>query len=539
MLPGKTLNAADALLIVRRRIWLIALPPIFTFFCAVMYSTRIPNLYQSDMLIAIDPQRVPDDIVRSTVTMDTDRRLDTLRVKVLSRTNLQRMIETLNLYPEKRKRIPMELVVEEMREDIDITLERIRVRNQQEASAFHVKYFCESPEVAAAVTQSLGALFVDQNIEDRSAVAGATNRFLETQLAEARTKLEVQERKLEAFRQQHGHELPTQTQANVQSLSSAQLQVQSLVEAMARDRDRKQMLERLFREAEREPALTSDLPAGPGNTPALGSSARQQLAAARGRLAQLEQRYKPEHPDILQAQRQVRELEPLAAEETRAAEAQDSSTRATVTATAAMSPNEQARRERLRGMAAEIESLDRQVKFREAEENRVRNEISEYQRRLDAVPRLESDWVKLTRDYDTQQLAYRDLLTKSNGAKVAANLESQDIGERFRIVDPANVPVRPIRSKRLVYNAIGLAAGLIFGIGIAALLELRDKSFWTEAEVLDMLSLTVLATVPYVATVGELEQKRKQRLAVSAGGVVCAALMGYVTWSMQLWKSLY
>ena len=105
-------------------------------------------------------------------------------------------------------------------------------------------------------------------------------------------------------------------------------------------------------------------------------------------------------------------------------------------------------RERLRGMAAEIESLDRQIAFKEAEERRVRGEIAEYQRRLEAVPRLESAWVKLTRDYDTQQLAYRELLTKSTAAQVAANLEGQDIGERFRIVDPALVPVLPLRSMR-------------------------------------------------------------------------------------------
>ncbi len=116
-------------------------------------------------------------------------------------------------------------------------------------------------------------------------------------------------------------------------------------------------------------------------------------------------------------------------------------------------------------MAAEIESLDRQVAFKESEERRVRAEIAEYQRRLEAVPRLESAWVKLTRDYDTQQLAYRELLTKSTAAQAAVNLEGQDIGERFRIVDPALVPVLPLRSKRLRYNAAGLAFGLFLGVG--------------------------------------------------------------------------
>jgi hypothetical protein len=189
-------------------------------------------------------------------------------------------------------------------------------------------------------------------------------------------------------------------------------------------------------------------------------------------------------------------------------------------------------------MAAEIESLDRQIAFKESDERRVRGEISEYQRRLEAVPRLESTWVKLTRDYDTQQLAYRELLTKSTAAQVAANLEGQNIGERFRIVDPALVPVLPLRSKRFSYNAVGLGVGLLLGLGIAALLELRDKSFWTDADVLDVLSLPVLATVPYVASASEKARARKHRVAASIGGAACVAIAGYVAWSLKLWNSL-
>jgi polysaccharide chain length determinant protein (PEP-CTERM system associated) len=537
MLPGKTLTPPDILAMARRRIWLIVIPPLVTFFLALVYSARVPNLYESDMLIAIDPQRVPDEFVRSTVTLQTDRRMNALQVQVLSRTTLQQVIDEFNLYEEKRQRLTMEEVITEMREDITVVMENSRARNGQfQPTAFHLRFLYDDPEVAAKVTQRLGALFVTRNIEDRGAVAGATNRFLETQLQEARGKLETQEQLLEQFRQQHGHELPTQTQANVQSLSSAQLQAQSLVESVARDRDRKQLLERLHREAENEPPVAPPaVPVG-GSDALISSSVQVQLATARASLAALEQRYTPDHPDVGRARRQVAELQQRAGDEARAAEARGSGSAPQVAV--ALDANEVARRERIRGMAAEIESLDRQIAFKESEERRVRGEIAEYQRRLEAVPRLESTWIRLTRDYDTQQLAYRELLTKSTAAQVAANLEDQDIGERFRIVDPALVPVLPLRSKRLQYNAIGLAVGLLFGLGVAALLEFRDKSFWTEADVLDVLAMPVLATVPYVATTAEKERSRKLQIAASVSAVLCLALAGYVTWNLELWNSL-
>jgi polysaccharide chain length determinant protein (PEP-CTERM system associated) len=534
MLPGKTLKLTDVLEMAQRHIWLIVIPPVVMFFAALIFSSRVPNLYQSDMLIAIDPQRVPDVFVRSTVTMPTDLRMDALTVQALSRTALQQMIESLDLYPEERKVLPMEDVVRKMRANINVALERPRepqYGGPNSATAFHVMFTYPDPNIAAQVAQRIGSRFVEQNARDRGALAGATNRFLEGQLEDARKKLESQERRLESFRELHGKELPTQMQSNMQALNNAQLQVQSLVESMARDRDRKQMLERLYREANSEPALPVTAP-NPNAGPA--GSAQQQLATAVANLAALELRYKADHPDVVRAKRLISELQPKAAAEQAAATAAQTNPDASDPITS----TDPTRRENLRQMRAEIESLDRQVSFKESEERRVRAEITDYQRRVEAVPGLESEWVKLTRDYDTQQAAYKELLTKSTAAQVAADLEQQDIGERFRIVDPAGVPVRPLPSMRMQYNAGGLALGLMFGVGLAALLEFRDRSFRTDADVMEVLGLPVLASVPRVETKLDKLRKRRRRVVYSLAGVTSLVVAGYVTWTLKLWNSL-
>lgn len=531
MLPGKVLTPADLMQMARRRAWLIAVPPILTLFAALVYSSRVPDVYQSDMLISIDPQRVPDAFVRSTVTLATDQRMDAIAVQVTSRTNLERMIAELDLYPAQRRVQPMEDIVALMRENIAVELERPRQgpRGPEPPNAFHVRFTYTDPNVAAAVTQQLGSLFVEQNSRDRRGLAQSTNTFLEAQLEDARKRLEVQEKKLEAFREQHGRELPTQMQSNMQAITSAQMQAQGLVESTARDRDRKLMLERLYREALNEPApVTAGQPAQGGGAalPPAGASPQEQLAAARANLASLELRYKPDHPDVVRAKRLVAELEP------KAAEAAGGSTGG-----AALS-GDPARRERLRQMSAEIESLERQIAFKESEEQRLRGEIAEYQRRVEAVPGLESDWAALTRDYDTQQAAYKELLTKSEAARLAVDLEQEQIGESFRIVDPAGVPVAPLPSLRPQINAGGLVLGLLLGVGIAALLEVRDSSFRTEGEVLDALSLPVLASVPRVPSSAEILRERRRALWLSVVGGILLVGMGYVTWSLKLWTSL-
>jgi polysaccharide chain length determinant protein (PEP-CTERM system associated) len=540
MLPGRKYSLDDIVRILRRRAWLLALPPVIGLFATLVVSAQLPNLYQSDMLIAIVPQRVPDSFVRSTVTLRTEERLDAISTQVQSRTLIEQMIRELDLYKEERERLPMEDVVQLMRSNIEVQPEAPRrgPRGPEPLHAFHVRFTYTDPNIAAQITQRLGSLFVDQNARDRGALAEATNQFLEAQLAEARERLEATESRLETFRELHGSELPTQMQSNLQVMQSTQLQIQALVESIARDRDRKLMLERLYNEAQSEPALAA--PAAPQQQasaqpdPATGTAGtpEQQLAAARSALARLELRLTPEHPDIQRGRRVVRDLE------AQVKASQAASAEGAAPAPVTVSIEEQQRRERLRAMRAEIESLDRQTQFKESEETRLRGVVSEYQRRIEAVPGVESEWVALSRDYETQQNAYKELLGKSEQSKVAVDLERRQIGEQFRILDPAGVPVRPISPIRIKINAIGLAIGLMLGLGIAAFFELKDSSFRTESDVVDVLSLPVLALVPYVETAAERASRTRMRTFVSAAGVASMGVAAYLFWAMRLWNFL-
>lgn len=544
MLPGKQITPSEILQMLRRRIWVVVLPPIVASFVSLVYSSKIPNLYQSDMLVAIDPQRVPEGFVQSTVTLRADIRMDAVTVQVLSRTNLERLVEKLDLYPTERKIQPMEDVVGRMRDDIkiDLVVTRPGMQAYDIPNAFHVRFTYPDPNVAAQVAQQLGSLFVEQNARDRSALAKATNAFLETQLAEARQRLEVQERRLEAFRERYGKELPTQMQVNLQAGMSAQLQIQTLLESIARDRDRKLLLERLHREAAEAPVAATTISA-PSATGQVGvtptGSAQQQLANARALLANLELRFKPEHPDVIRTKRLVSELDAKAKlEQAAIAERSANTANAGAATTAPVDQTELQRRERLAQMVAEIESLDRQIAFKEKEEGRVRGEISEFQRRVEAVPGVESEWVALTRDYDTQQTEYKTLLAKSGAAKVAVDLEQQQIGEHFRIVDPAAVPVHPLKSMRGRINIVGFGAGLVIALGIAVFLEMRDMSFRSDADVLEVLSLPVLANVPRIETAADKRWRQRRTVLLSVAGAACLAGAGYVTWTLQLWNSL-
>jgi hypothetical protein len=186
-------------------------------------------------------------------------------------------------------------------------------------------------------------------------------------------------------------------------------------------------------------------------------------------------------------------------------------------------------------MKAELESLDRLTAFKEAEERRLREQMLEYQRRIEAVPGIESEWVALNRDYETLQENYRNLLSKSEASNVALDLESRQISEHFRILDPARRPVTPISPIRHQITTTGLAVGMLLGVALVALLELSDATFRSESEVFRVLSLPVLAAVPYVETAAERKRRVIRRWLVSATAALLVGVSAYVFWTMRLW----
>jgi protein tyrosine kinase modulator len=532
MLPGRTYGPEDVIRIITTRGWIVLVAILVCTYLALVVSALLPNVYSAETLIQVVPQRVPNEYVRSTVTMRTEDRLEALSAQVMSRTELERLIKEYDLYPRERQRYPMQDVVDRMR--LNITKDLVRASTDRPVDSFYLRFKYSDATTAAKVTERLALLFIDQNARERAVLAGATDNFLDSQLEDARKRLEEQERKLEVFRERNAGRLPTQLDFNMQAIQNAQLQLQQLTESLARDRDRRLTVDQLLKEAQAEQVIAAPVAMPPNTDPAsavaAGATAKRQLEMAKAELARLELSRTPEHPDIARTRRMISDLEKKAAAE--AASVASGKTPSTVI----VSPQDQLIRERIRQMRAEVESLDRQIQFKEAQEARIRTTVSEYQRRIESIPGLESEWVSLSRDYETQQAAYKQLLAKSEESKVAVNLEQRQIGEQFRVLDPARIPERPISPVRLQINAIGAAIGLALGLLIVGLLEFLDSSFRSETDFIGVMDVPILAQVPLVVTQSDLDKQRHRRLVYSSVAVGLTVAAGIGAWTLHLWR---
>jgi protein tyrosine kinase modulator len=519
VIPGKKYKSDDVLRILWRYRWAVILPWIVITAGTFGVARLLPNKYKSQTLILVVPQQVPESYVKSTVTMRVEDRLHSITQQILSRTRLEQIIKEFNLYQGERRTGIMEDVVEQMRKDIDIQIVK--------GDAFRVTYTGNDPRVVMKVTERLSSLFIDESLRDREILAQGTNQFLTAQLEDARRQLVDHEKALEAYRKKYDGQLPTQVDANLQAMRNAELQLQSTSELLNRDRDEKLLLERQIADLSSlpesqstpSPARTEDPSASPPAT------AAQRLEAARKGLDALLLRLKPEHPDVIRMKRLVSELQVEADAEAKAPPKPSQT---------AVASAERTRQNRLATLTSERENVNHAISEKEAEVERLKGVISQVQARLAAAPTREAELTALTRDYDTLQKTYTSLLAKEQDSRVSENLERRQIGEQYKVLDPARLPEKPFSPNRILINSIGTLGGLAFGLGLVGLIEYRDRTLKSDGDVMLALHLPVLALVPIVT--GTVERRRlwKRRALIVSGAttVVIATALVMIKWML-------
>jgi polysaccharide chain length determinant protein (PEP-CTERM system associated) len=515
MIPGKVYMPEDVLRAALYRRWWIVIPFLVIGIASFLYSLSQPKRYRSETLILVVPQRIPESYVRSTVTAPIEGRLRSISEQILSRSRLEQVIKDFGLYVRQRELMPMEDVVEGMRQNISLTTVR--------GDSFRVTFSAGDPIVAMKITERLASMFIDENLRDREVQAEGTNQFLETQLEGARQRLLEHEKRLEKYRLEHSGELPSQSQANLQTVLGHRQQLQTVSESINRDRDRRLMLERTQAEISASEA-SQPAPDKPAAAPQQADS-EQALDKARETLRTQLLRLKPDHPDVIATRRLVVQLERQVQDEAAA--------QPVASAAKPRAIPDAARIVRLKQVQAELDNIDRQIAAKEADAARLHKQIDEYQRRVDAAPMRETEMTELMRDYKTLQDVYVGLLEKKEASKLAANLERAQAGEQFKILDPARVPERPYSPDHVRTTAFGALAGLGFGLALALLLEMRDSTIRMEDDVVRLLALPVIAVVPQMHTAVDRRRFRRLLASIVVGvGLLAGLVAAGVAWQL-------
>ncbi|HLJ23528.1 MAG TPA: hypothetical protein VKT71_05425 [Candidatus Acidoferrales bacterium] len=509
-----------------RRRWWIALPAFLCWSAVWAGSWLVPSVYESDALILVEQQKVPDQYVLSNVTTDLQDRLQSITQQILSRTRLEGTIGRFHLYPRPRglaRLAGRRDAVDQMRDDIRVELVRAP-GHPGEFTAFKMHYSAATPALAQRVNEELTSLFVQENAEAQAQISAETTDFLESQLAAARARMEEQEAKVAAFKEQHLGDLPGQMESNVQILAGLQGQLQSTAQALDAARQHNLYVQSLLRQV--QTAQASSL----GDTFAGGPAAavEKTLTEERLRLEDLKSRYTDNFPDIIALKQKIAETERLAKELDGESPAANSTGKSAPTGTATgAAPPPRGSSILAMELLSQLQANQLEIQNYEQREKELESQISAYRSRLNLTPETEQQLTAVSRGYEESKSNYNSLLQKQMQSQLASSLEQRQKGQQFRIVDPPSLPQKPAGPNRLRFSLSGLAAGLALGTGLAAFLEFSDVRVRHEQDLEGIVPAAVLAGIPHLSTPAEIRERAeiwRMELAAGAGAAILVAL---------------
>jgi polysaccharide chain length determinant protein (PEP-CTERM system associated) len=444
--------------------------------------SKLPKVYRSHTLILVDPQKVPADFVKPTVTTDVNNRLQIISQEILSRTHLQSIIDELGLYRNETAidrmlaillhtgKRTQEEIVDEMRKDITVETIVDEQSREHELGAFKITYQGQDPALVQQVTRELAALFIEENVKVREAQAVGTTQFIDDELEKARVSLAQQEQRLKDFKSLHMGSLPEQEAANLQLLGQLQTGLQVNADALGRAQSQKIYLESMLS------AVTAQ------QADALQPQAQSQLDLLREELKRDESRYTPLHPDVVRLRREISELE-----HSTPPSGKDTGTTKPVTTSKDFAPDQ------IRG---QIAALDEEIKLHTQHQAEIEKGIRQTQAQVNALPSVEQQMLEMDRDYQISKLNYASLLEKRNASAMAAEMERRAEGEQFRVLDPANYPEKPFKPDVAQLSLLGVLGGILGGCALGLFVEFQDKSMRSAQDATFYLTLPTLASFP-------------------------------------------
>ena len=478
MIRNGEITAAEVSRILRRYWWIPVLMTTVLALGGYLATLVLPKKYTSSTLVLVEQPTVPTEFVKPVVTDDLNHRLASMQEQILSRSRLQPIIEQYNLYPHLRSTAHMEDLVERLRKAIEVELiQPMSGSVNKQPPGFHVSVTFDNPALAQQICAQITSMFMEQNVKRREQQAADTTEFLSQQLADAKAKLDEQDKKLADFKSKNLGVLPEQEQTNLGLLGGMNTQLESTTQALSRAQQDKAFNQTMLTQQE---ATWKAQQTGLQNPDSL----EQQMVVLQDQLAALLSRYTPEHPDVVKLKSQIEELKKRITADPGTKDAGGNP---------AHSFREPAAIQELRAKVKQDELNIAELTKRQSQ---IQEQIRGLQGRIQASPMVEQQFKELTRNYQAASEMYNELLKKRENSAMATTLEHQQESETFKVLDPPSLPVNPSFPKKIVFVGGGAGAGLALALATLYLLALSDKAMYSERDIELSLKMPVLALVP-------------------------------------------
>jgi polysaccharide chain length determinant protein (PEP-CTERM system associated) len=496
LVPEQQLNLNDYIEIAKRRKWSFVFPFLGIVVAAVLVGLFLQPVYRSTATILIEEQDIPPEFVMSTVNTYVEQRLQSINQRIMSTSRLMDIIKRFDLYADQREKLTTEEIIEKMREDVILepisadVVDRRTGRATTATIAFALSYEApETPRKVLQVSDVLTSLFLQENLQIRSQQAEDISSFLQDEQQHQKAELEKMEKEISTFKEKHINELPEMLQINLQARNDIERRLEMLQSQLKSVRERESYLQAEL--ANTEPGGRPDHPD------------EQRLEELKIELAYLKSRVSEAHPDMKKLRAEIQEMEsqvyPAGKRSGKGADLPDNPAYIT--------------------LSSQLASTRSEIQFIKEQIGNLEEERKEYNRRIEATPRIEEEYNTLLLERTTARSKYDELMRKIMEARVSHDLEKEQKGERFTLIDPPRLPEKPVRPNILLITLIGVVIGFGAGLGTASLRELSDQSVWKPDTLSSQTLLPVLASIREILIEEDIQQRSRRRKMVWIGAL--------------------
>ena len=439
---------------------------------AVVFTKRQPRVFEASTQILIErsaPQYLPGQIGREVVSLgvgnywsateylETQYRILRSRMVaglVVTKLGLDKDLDFLGLSEIEDPQARAEKLAHI--DAVAVLEKKVKIDPVQDSYVVFVKVRDRKPERAALIADTIATCYEEANLGRKTSGAIAAVVWLEIQSAELRTELEGAEDALLRFKRDHN--ILSASLADKQNLVTRKLQdaERQMREARAERYRFEAALDQIRKLSgvEAETSVEAVLENG------LIQRLKEQIVALQNERTDLLTRYLEQHPGVLAVDRKILRV----------------------------------RKALEREVAGIRESLSKQFKAAMQTENRLAAELVEIEGTARELMSEELSYRRLLATTETKKQLHTEILLRLKEAE----LQAQSGANNVRILDHAMVPSIPVSPKPVLNVAVAAVLALVFGLGLAFLVENLDTTIKSQEQLEQEFGLTFLGLIPSV-----------------------------------------
>ncbi len=547
--------------LVRRKYWVI-ISALILIAITVGVAQWLPATYKSEGLILIESQEIPSDLIQSTVTSYADQRIEVIRQRLITTAKVTSIVKKHNLYVELRQKYPISTIVELFKENITVEMIQANVvdprsgRAKRASIAFKVSFSDKSAQTAQIIANELVTEFLKENVRTRTNRATETMAFLKEEANKFQTKIQKLEKQIADFKDEYSDSLPELLEYNLSTIerleteltanqnqvlvlkdqiTTMSLQLANIPAYLEQDvsnvqnfnntsqmsSSEQQLLQLkseysrlLGKYAENHPDIISlqrqinNLEKEVGVSSSEQSDIEAEIELAKTALKAIEQRYSSEHPDVKASKNKLTMLE------SRLSQVIASATKDDIQQSPITTTNTKGKRvvnPIYLQIKSQVDSSQREIIRLRNREVEIKERLTDFEQRVYKTHQVQRAYDDLTRDYDNNLAQYQQLRAKQLKAELGENLESENKGESFTLIEPPQLALEPEKPNRPKIMAMGVIGSIGAGIALGLFIEMLFGGVRGYSEISRVIGRTPLVVVPMITTEKELKKKESAK----------------------------